>query len=69
MIDKCNMLEIVARKMDIKVVEAYKSLGEFLSRYKSGALPKVFKIIPSLSNWEEILYLTSPEKMDAACYI
>lgn len=36
-------------------------VGQLLSRYKSGKLPKAFKIIPSLGNWEEILYLTSPE--------
>lgn len=32
-----------------------------MSRYKSGKLPKAFKIIPSLANWEEILYITQPE--------
>ncbi|KAF7726322.1 hypothetical protein EC973_008902 [Apophysomyces ossiformis] len=44
-----------------KVVEVYTKIGELLSRYKSGKLPKAFKIIPSLVNWEEILYLTRPE--------
>ncbi|RIA88207.1 Bystin-domain-containing protein [Glomus cerebriforme] len=44
-----------------KVVEVYTKVGTLLSRYKSGKLPKAFKIIPSLSNWEEILYLTHPE--------
>ncbi|CAG8643561.1 13488_t:CDS:2 [Dentiscutata heterogama] len=38
-----------------KVAEVY------TNRYKSGKLPKAFKIIPSLPNWEEILYLTHPE--------
>lgn len=47
--------------MNPKVVEVYTKVGELLSRYKSGKLPKAFKIIPSLGNWEEILYLTSPE--------
>jgi essential nuclear protein 1 len=36
-------------------------VGILLSRYKSGKLPKAFKIIPSLQNWETILFLTSPE--------
>jgi essential nuclear protein 1 len=36
-------------------------VGKLLSRYKSGKLPKAFKIIPSLPNWDEILYLTHPE--------
>jgi hypothetical protein len=36
-------------------------VGLIMSRYKSGKLPKTFKIIPSLANWEEILYLTRPD--------
>ncbi|CAO3626926.1 unnamed protein product [Mucor hiemalis] len=47
--------------MNPKVVEVYTKVGQLLSRYKSGKLPKAFKIIPSLGNWEEILYLTGPE--------
>ena len=27
----------------------------FDSSYRSGKLPKAFKIIPSLSNWEEVM--------------
>ncbi|KAF9197963.1 snoRNA-binding rRNA-processing protein [Haplosporangium sp. Z 27] len=44
-----------------KVIEVYSKVGLLLSRYKSGKLPKAFKIIPSLQNWEEILYITAPE--------
>ncbi|KAF9167811.1 snoRNA-binding rRNA-processing protein [Actinomortierella ambigua] len=44
-----------------KVIEVYTKVGMLLSRYKSGKLPKAFKIIPSLQNWEEILYITQPE--------
>lgn len=43
-----------------KVIEVYTKVGELLSRYKSGALPKAFKIIPSLPAWENILYITNP---------
>jgi len=32
-----------------------------MSRYTSGKVPKAFKVIPNLKNWEEILYLTEPE--------
>ena len=32
-----------------------------LSRYTSGKLPKPFKILPTLPQWEEILALTQPE--------
>ncbi|KAI9269273.1 Bystin-domain-containing protein [Phascolomyces articulosus] len=48
-------------EMNPKVIEVYTKVGQLLSRYKSGKLPKAFKIIPSLANWEEILYLTQPE--------
>lgn len=32
-----------------------------LSRYKSGKIPKAFKILPKLKNWEYILNITQPE--------
>ncbi|KAL6078201.1 Bystin [Balamuthia mandrillaris] len=51
----------IEQRLDPKVVEVYKGVGQVLSRYRSGAMPKAFKIIPSLSNWEEILYLTDPD--------
>jgi hypothetical protein len=31
------------------------SVGDILSKYRSGKLPKAFKIIPSLQNWEEVI--------------
>ena len=40
-----------------------------LSRYKSGKLPKAFKIIPTLPQWEELLAITRPESWTPnACY-
>ncbi|XP_055388919.1 bystin-like [Condylostylus longicornis] len=45
-----------------KVVEVYTAIGQFLAKYRSGKLPKAFKIIPRLENWEEVLYLTEPTK-------
>jgi essential nuclear protein 1 len=47
-------------EIDPKIVEVYSKVGVLLSNYRSGKLPKAFKIIPSLSNWEEILMITSP---------
>ena len=44
-----------------KVVDVYTDIGSILSRYTSGKLPKAFKVIPSLSNWEQVLYLTRPD--------
>merc|ERR1712176_249547 len=43
-----------------KVIEVYGEIGKWLKHYKSGKLPKAFKVIPSLVNWEEVLSLTSP---------
>lgn len=44
-------------------------IGLLLSRYKSGKLPKPFKIIPTLPNWEDILYITRPDSWTPnACY-
>jgi essential nuclear protein 1 len=52
----------VQEKLHPKVVSTYKKLGIVLSKYTSGPLPKAFKVIPNLSNWEEIVFLTNPEK-------
>jgi len=38
----------------------YTDIGKWLNHYKSGKLPKAFKVIPSLTNWEEVLSLTNP---------
>jgi essential nuclear protein 1 len=53
--------EAIKARLNPKVIDVYTQIGEILSRYTSGPLPKAFKIIPGLSNWEEILYLTKPE--------
>ncbi|KAI9740456.1 MAG: snoRNA-binding rRNA-processing protein [Cirrosporium novae-zelandiae] len=58
-----------AIELPAKVVEVYSQIGIFLSRYKSGKLPKPFKIIPSLPHWEDILSITRPEDWTPnACY-
>lgn len=44
----------IEKQFDPKVVEVYKQVGKILSTYTSGKLPKAFKIIPSLRNWEEV---------------
>ncbi|WAR53377.1 hypothetical protein PtB15_2B808 [Puccinia triticina] len=43
-----------------KITEVYTKVGQLLSRYKSGPLPKAFKILPSLRNWFQILEITAP---------
>ncbi|XP_067271234.1 bystin [Pseudorasbora parva] len=53
-------------QLDPRVVEVYRGVGKVLAKYRSGKLPKAFKIIPALSNWEQVLYLTEPESWTAA---
>ena len=44
-------------------------IGLFLSRYKSGKLPKPFKILPGLPSWPDLLAITRPESWTPnACY-
>lgn len=51
------------------IADLHHRVGLLLSRYKSGKLPKAFKIIPSLRNWEEILFITRPDTWTPnACY-
>ncbi|MCJ1297842.1 snoRNA-binding rRNA-processing protein [Hypocenomyce scalaris] len=58
-----------AVELPAKVVEVYTKIGLLLSRYKSGKLPKPFKIIPTLPQWEALLSITRPESWTAnACY-
>ncbi|QIW95235.1 hypothetical protein AMS68_000753 [Peltaster fructicola] len=44
-----------------KVVEVYTQVGILLSRYKSGKLPKPFKILPTLPQWDILLSITRPD--------
>ncbi|XP_027172840.1 bystin isoform X1 [Coffea eugenioides] len=49
-------------KLDDSIIELYKGVGKLLGKYTSGKMPKAFKHIPSIQFWEEVLYLTEPEK-------
>ena len=40
-------------------------VGMILSRYKSGPLPKPFKILPTVPNWQTLLSITRPESWTA----
>ncbi|KAI0069189.1 cell adhesion protein byn-1 [Artomyces pyxidatus] len=58
-----------AEGLDPKVVEVYTKVGLLLHSYRSGPLPKPFKIIPSLPAWARILALTKPENWSPqACH-
>ena len=47
-------------KMSAKLMEAYRSLGTILRTYKSGKLPKIFKILPNIQKWEEVVPYSLP---------
>ncbi|KAK2732965.1 snoRNA-binding rRNA-processing protein [Myotisia sp. PD_48] len=50
-----------AIEIPAKAVEVYEKVGFLLSRYKSGPLPKPFKLIPTLPYWDALLSITQPE--------
>ncbi|KAJ6153751.1 hypothetical protein N7470_006710 [Penicillium chermesinum] len=54
-----------AVQIPAKAIEVYEKVGMILSRYKSGPLPKPFKILPTVPNWQTLLYITNPERWSA----
>ncbi|GLV41446.1 by S6 [Carabus blaptoides fortunei] len=52
--------------IDPRVKQMYEGVRDVLQKYRSGKLPKAFKIIPNLRNWEQILYITDPPSWSAA---
>jgi essential nuclear protein 1 len=52
--------------LDPQVCDLYRGVAKVMSRFRSGKPPKAFKIIPTLSNWEQILELTEPNNWTAA---
>lgn len=49
-----------------QVKELYEGVRDVMKRYRSGKVPKAFKVIPKLRNWEQILYITEPHNWSAA---
>lgn len=56
----------MVKDVDPAVAEMYKEVGVLLTRYRSGKIPKAFKMLPQFRNWEQLLYLTEPENWSAA---
>ena len=54
------------KNLDPQVTELYRGVAKVMAKYRSGMLPKAFKILPTLANWEQILQLTAPENWTAA---
>ncbi|KAL6263728.1 hypothetical protein P5V15_003814 [Pogonomyrmex californicus] len=57
---------IQLQDLDPRVKTMYEGVRDVLMKYRSGKLPKAFKIVPTLKNWEQILYITEPPKWSAA---
>ncbi|XP_076636785.1 bystin [Colletes latitarsis] len=57
---------IQMQELDPRVKAMYEGVRNVLAKYRSGKLPKAFKIVPTLRNWEQILYITDPPKWSAA---
>ncbi|KAF2090907.1 Bystin-domain-containing protein [Saccharata proteae CBS 121410] len=58
-----------AVELPARVVEVYTQVGLILSRYKSGKLPKPFKILPTLPEWETLISITRPDNWTPnVCY-
>lgn len=53
-------------ELDDRVVDLYRGVKVVLQRYRNGRLPKAFKIIPALANWEQVLFITEPDCWTAA---
>ncbi|XP_015788181.1 bystin [Tetranychus urticae] len=61
-----DIASVKMQDLDKEIVELYKGVKLVLSRYRSGKIPKAFKIIPALSNWEQILSITDPDNWTSA---
>ncbi|KYQ55024.1 Bystin [Trachymyrmex zeteki] len=57
---------IQLQDLDPRVKAMYEGVRDVLAKYRSGKLPKAFKLVPTLKNWEQILYITDPTKWSAA---
>lgn len=53
-------------EMDPRIKEMYEGVRDVMKRFRSGKVPKAFKIIPKLRNWEQVLFITEPHNWSAA---
>ncbi|CCW61747.1 unnamed protein product [Phytomonas sp. EM1] len=49
-------------RIDPRVARVYTAIGSVMKRYTSGKVPKAFKILPNVKNWEQLLMLTKPDQ-------
>merc|ERR1719452_107991 len=51
----------VAKDLSPEVTQMYTEAGKLLQTYRSGKVPKAFKVLPQFRNWEQLLHLTNPD--------
>jgi len=49
---QATISEKQADQLDDKVIKVYTNIGKMLSTYRSGKIPKAFKIICMMGNWQ-----------------
>ncbi len=54
------------KELNPDLIELCEGVAQVLKRYRSGKVPKFFKMIPQYRNWEELLCLTEPDEWSAA---
>jgi len=52
--------------IDPRVVSMYEDVGKVLQKYRSGKVPKAFKVLSQFKNWEDLLMITQPDLWSAA---
>ncbi|SCU69166.1 essential nuclear protein 1, putative [Trypanosoma equiperdum] len=61
--DGCEgMGETGESRVDPRVARVYTAIGTILKNYTSGKVPKAFKVLPNIKNWEQLLMLTKPHE-------
>lgn len=48
--------------IDPRIARVYTAIGTVLKRYTSGKIPKAFKVLPNVQNWENLVLLTKPDQ-------
>ncbi|CAN8290491.1 unnamed protein product [Cochlearia groenlandica] len=49
-------------EIDPRISKLYKGVAKIMSEYTVGKMPKAFVLITKMERWEDVLYLTEPEK-------
>ena len=57
-----KLLEANLKSLDNpEVRRVYGEIGKIFATYRSGKVPKAFKVIPNLEKWREVLMITRPD--------